>query len=62
MEEDAKYQHETAARCIQPCFTAVNTSVTTTQESECMLNCIGKAWEAKAIFEFMKLKRDIANK
>ena len=62
MEEDAKYQHETAARCINPCFQVLSTSVTNIQESECMLNCIAKAWEAKALFEYMKIKRDVSSK
>ena len=38
----------------------MSTSVVNTNESECMTNCIGKAWETKAIFEHLRLKRELA--
>ena len=54
LEEDGKYQHEAAAKCIGPCFTAMSTSVVNTGESECMTNCISKSIETRSLFLYLK--------
>lgn len=54
-EEDLMYQHQAAAKCIGPCFTAMDTAVVNTGESECMTNCISKSNETKSLFLYLKL-------
>ena len=40
-----KYEIDTAAKCMKPCFKNFNTSVVSETESECMTNCIAKGLE-----------------
>ena len=54
LQEDAKYQHDAAAKCIGPCFNAMATSVVNTGESECMTNCISKSIESRSLFLYLK--------
>lgn len=57
LEEDARYEHLAAGRCIKPCFNAMETSVVNTSESECMTNCIAKSFETKSLFNFLNVPR-----
>ena len=41
----AKFEIDTATRCMQPCFHNMNTSVVSESESECMTNCVAKGLE-----------------
>jgi hypothetical protein len=45
-----KFEIETAAKCMKPCFRTFNTSVVSENESECMTNCIAKGMESLAQF------------
>ena len=47
------------SHCIRPCFTNLKTNVVTTEESECMTNCMGKGMEAQAMFKMMNADADI---
>ena len=40
-----KYEMETAAKCMKPCFHNMQTPVVSETESECMTNCIAKSLE-----------------
>jgi hypothetical protein len=46
-------------RCVAPCLTSLSTSVVTTEESECMTNCIGKGMEVSAMFKTLNADNDI---
>ena len=41
-EEVARYNKQLMGKCIKPCLVNLTTSVVTTEESECMSNCMGK--------------------
>jgi Tim10/DDP family zinc finger len=43
-----KFEIETAAKCMKPCFRNMTTSVVSENESECMTNCIAKGLETLA--------------
>lgn len=43
-----KFEIDTAARCMKPCFRNFNTSVVSEFESDCMTNCIAKGLETLA--------------
>jgi hypothetical protein len=58
MEEKAKYEHIAAGGCIKACFNALKTSVVNVEESECMTNCMGKSLETRALFDYLKAKKD----
>jgi hypothetical protein len=58
LEEKTRYEHVAAGACIKPCFTGLKTSVMSVEESECMTNCIAKAMETRALFDFLKAKKD----
>jgi len=58
LEEKTRYEHVAAGGCIKPCFSAMKTSVVSVEESECMTNCIAKAMETRAMFDFLKAKKD----
>ena len=57
LEEDARFTHVAAGKCIGPCFGNMQTSVVSTVESECMTNCIAKAMETKSLFQYLQLKQ-----
>jgi hypothetical protein len=40
-----KYEIETAAKCMKPCFHNMTTPMVSETESECMTNCIAKSLE-----------------
>ena len=40
-----KFEIDTAARCMLPCFRNLTTPVVSENESECMTNCIAKGLE-----------------
>ena len=40
-----KYEIDTAAKCMKPCFRNFNTTVVSEGESECMTNCVAKSLE-----------------
>lgn len=46
-----KFEIETAAKCMKPCFRAFNTTVVSENESECMTNCIAKGLETLTQFQ-----------
>lgn len=46
-----KFEIETAAKCMKPCFRNFNTSSVSENESECMTNCIAKGLESLAQFQ-----------
>ena len=43
-----KYEIDTAAKCMKPCFHNLMTPVVSESESECMTNCIAKSLEVMA--------------
>jgi hypothetical protein len=52
----AKYQLETAAKCIKPCFKNFSTPVVTETESDCMTNCVSKGLEAMVHLQLQQLQ------
>ena len=60
MEEQAKYEHVAAGNCIRGCFSniALKSSVVNVEESECMTKCMAKALETRALFDYLKAKKD----
>jgi hypothetical protein len=58
LEEKSRFEHVAAGNCIKPCFKAMKTSVVSVEESECMTNCMAKAMESRALFDFLKAKKD----
>jgi hypothetical protein len=53
MEEQGRYEHVAAGKCITSCFTALKTSVVNVEESECMTNCMAKSLETKALWDHL---------
>ena len=49
---DTDYRMQHIARCVQPCFTNMDSPVVSLREAECMTNCTGKAIEALALFKY----------
>jgi hypothetical protein len=47
----AKYELDTAAKCIKPCFRVFNTGMVTETESECMTNCVAKGLETLSLLQ-----------
>ena len=43
-----RFEIETAAKCMKPCFKNFATSVVSENESECMTNCVAKGLETLA--------------
>ena len=58
LEEKSRFEHRAAGNCIKPCFKAMKTSVVNVEESECMNNCMAKAMESRALFDYLKAKKD----
>ena len=50
IEEDARYEHTIVGNCIAPCIKHPETAVVSTQESECLTNCIARGLHTRAIF------------
>ncbi len=46
-----KFEIDTAAKCMKPCFRNFATSVVSETESECMTNCIAKGMETLSQFQ-----------
>ena len=58
IEEKARFEHVAAGKCIKPCFSTLESSVMKIEESECMTSCMAKAMETRALFDYLKAKRD----
>ena len=43
-----KFELDTAAKCMRPCFKNLQTTVVSEAESDCMTNCVAKGLEALA--------------
>ena len=56
IEEKARFEHVAVSKCIAPCFNNTKTSVVNTEESNCMTNCIAKALETRALFDYLQAK------
>jgi hypothetical protein len=59
MEENSRYNKQLMGKCVKPCFSNLATSVVTTEESECMTNCMGKGLEVHAMFRLMNADQDL---
>lgn len=51
-----KFEVDTAAKCMKPCFRNFNTSSVSETESECMTNCIAKGLESLAHLQLFHSK------
>jgi len=58
-EEKKRYENVLMGKCLKPCFMVKDTSVITTEESECMSNCMVKGMEAMQQMTNMNLKNEI---
>ena len=58
-QEAGRFEHLVTGQCLNKCWqTSHISSVVNVQESECQTNCMTKACEVRAIFEYMNLKED----
>jgi len=53
IEEKGIFEHVAASKCIEPCFNNLKTSVVNNEESNCMTNCVAKALETRALFDYL---------
>jgi len=58
-EEVARYNKQLMGKCIKPCLVNLQTSVVTTEESECMTNCMGKGLQVQAMFRLWNADQDM---
>jgi len=59
IEEAKRYEKVLMGKCVKPCFSALESSVVTTEESECMTNCMTKGMEAMMIQRTMNLNNEL---
>lgn len=49
------YELKTAAKCVQPCFTNMESPGVSQKESDCMTNCLAKGMETYVWFKYNSL-------
>jgi hypothetical protein len=59
VEEQKRYEKILMGKCVKPCFTALGSSVVTTEESECMTNCMTKGMEALMLQRHLNLGNEL---
>ena len=57
IEERGRYDHMSAAHCIDPCFRNFDSAIINTAEHDCMVNCVNKAQETRALFDQFKFDK-----
>lgn len=49
------YELKIAAKCMQPCFTNMESQAMSQRESDCMTNCTSKGMETYVWFKYLNL-------
>ena len=54
-QQEKAYEIRTAARCIQPCMTNMESPAVSQKESDCLTNCTAKGMETYVWFKYLSL-------